>query len=45
MNGINVIPTICAAGPGVLTHLDLPLVRPIGLVRDRSSNFGEPTAL
>jgi len=45
MNGINVIPTICAAGPGVLTHLDLPLVRPIGLVRDRSSNFGEPTGL
>lgn len=45
MNGINVIPTICAAAPGVLTHLDLPLVRPIGLVRDRSSNFGEPAGV
>jgi hypothetical protein len=42
MNGINAIPTVCDAAPGVLTHLDLPLVRPRGLVRPRSADFGEP---
>ncbi len=42
MNGINAIPTVCDAAPGVLTHLDLPLVRPSGLVRPRTDGFGEP---
>jgi hypothetical protein len=42
MNGINLIPTICDAPSGVLTHLDLPLARPRGLVRRRSPQFGEP---
>jgi 2,4-diaminopentanoate dehydrogenase len=45
MNGINAIPTVCDAPPGVLTHLDLPLVRPIGLVRPRSNGFGEPKGI
>lgn len=30
---INAIPAVCAAAPGVLTHGDLGLVRPKGLVR------------
>ena len=42
MNGINTIPTVCAAPAGVLTHLDLPFVRPEGLLRPRSATFGEP---
>jgi hypothetical protein len=42
MNGINAIPAVCAAPPGVATHLDLGVVRPQGLVRSRSANFGEP---
>ena len=33
MNAINAIPAVCAASPGIHTHLDLPLVRPAGLVR------------
>jgi len=33
MNAINAIPAVCAAAPGIHTHLDLPLVRPAGLVR------------
>jgi hypothetical protein len=33
MNAINAIPAVCAAAPGIHTHLDLPLVRPLGLVR------------
>lgn len=33
MNAINAIPAVCAAPPGIHTHLDLPLVRPPGLVR------------
>jgi hypothetical protein len=33
MNAINAIPAVCAAAPGIHTHLDLPLVRPVGLVR------------
>lgn len=45
MNGINAIPTVCAARPGVLTHLDMPLVRPPGLVRPRSATFGEPVGI
>jgi hypothetical protein len=45
MNGINTIPAVCAAPPGVLTHLDLPFVRPVGLVRPRSAHFGEPTGV
>lgn len=31
--GVTVIPQICDAGPGVITHLDLGVVRPRGLVR------------
>jgi hypothetical protein len=33
MNSINAIPAVVAAPPGIRTHLDLPLVRPVGLVR------------
>ena len=33
MNAINAIPAVVAASPGIKTHLDLPLVRPPGLVR------------
>lgn len=33
MLGVNVIPDVCDAGPGVLTHFDLGVVRPRGLVR------------
>jgi hypothetical protein len=33
MNAINAIPAVCAAPPGIHTHLDLPLIRPAGLVR------------
>jgi 2,4-diaminopentanoate dehydrogenase len=33
MVGVNVIPDVCDAAPGVLTHLDLGVVRPRGLVR------------
>jgi hypothetical protein len=42
MNTLNTIPDVCDAAPGVLTHLDLPFVRPRGLVRPRSADFGEP---
>ncbi len=42
MNTVNTIPDVCDAAPGVLTHLDLPFVRPRGLVRPRSATFGEP---
>jgi 2,4-diaminopentanoate dehydrogenase len=45
MNGINTIPAVCAAAPGVVTHLDLPFVVPQGLVRPRSATFGEPVGL
>lgn len=45
MNGINAIPTVCDAPPGFLSHLDLPFVRPRGLVRTRSAGFGEPTGI
>ncbi|CAO5247805.1 NAD(P)H-dependent amine dehydrogenase family protein [Frankia sp. AgKG'84/4] len=45
MNGVNVIPTVCDAPAGVLTHLDLPLARPRGLARPRSATFGEPVGL
>ena len=45
MNTINPIPAVCDAAPGVLTHLDLPLVRPRGLVRPRTADFGEPVGL
>jgi 2,4-diaminopentanoate dehydrogenase len=31
--GVTVIPQICDAAPGVITHLDLGVVRPRGLVR------------
>lgn len=34
MNAINAIPAVCAASPGIHTHLDLGLVRPPDLVRD-----------
>jgi hypothetical protein len=33
MNSVNAIPTVVAAGPGIKTHLDLPLVRPPSLFR------------
>jgi hypothetical protein len=33
MNVVNAIPAVCAAPPGLHTHLDLPLVRPAGLFR------------
>ena len=33
MVGVNVIPDVCDAAPGVLTHFDLGVVRPRGLVR------------
>ena len=45
MNGINTIPTACAAPAGVLTHLDLPFVQPRGLLRPRSADFGEPVGV
>ena len=31
MNGVNAIPAVCAATPGIRTHLDLALVQPKGL--------------
>ena len=33
MGAINAIPDVCDAPPGWLTHLDLGLIRPRGLVR------------
>jgi hypothetical protein len=33
MNAVNAIPAVVAAPPGIHTHLDLPLLRPTGLVR------------
>jgi hypothetical protein len=45
MNSINAIPTVVAAPPGIKTHLDLPIVRPVGLVRQppaRGSDFPVP---
>lgn len=45
MNTVNTIPDVCDAAPGVLTHLDLPFVRPRGLLRRRSADFGEPTGV
>ena len=33
MNAVNAIPAVCDAAPGIVTHLDLPFVRPRGLVR------------
>jgi len=45
MNGINAIPAVCQADPGIVTHVDLPLVVPRGLVRPRSAEFGEPVGL
>jgi hypothetical protein len=45
MNGVNAIPAVCDAAPGVLTQLDLGVVRPRGLVRPRSANFGEPSGV
>ena len=33
MNAVNAIPSVCDAAPGIVTHLDLPFVRPRGLVR------------
>jgi hypothetical protein len=35
MMGVNVIPAVCDAAPGVITHFDLGLVGPRGLVRGR----------
>ncbi len=33
MNAVNAIPAVVGASPGIKTHLDLPLVRPAGVVR------------
>lgn len=33
MNTVNAIPAVCDASPGIRTHLDLPFIRPLGLVR------------
>ncbi len=33
MVGVNAIPAVCNADPGVVTHLDLGIVQPHGLVR------------
>ena len=33
MGAINAIPEVCDAAPGWLTHLDLGLIQPRGLVR------------
>jgi hypothetical protein len=33
MNAVNAIPAVCDAAPGIRTHLDLPFIRPLGLVR------------
>jgi hypothetical protein len=45
MNGINAIPAVCDAAPGVLTQLDLGVLQPRGLVRPRSPGFGEPLGI
>jgi len=41
--GVNVIPNVCDAPPGVITHLDLGLVRPHGLIRRATSGTTTPT--
>jgi hypothetical protein len=41
-HGINAIPAVRDAEPGVLTQLDLGVLQPRGLVRPRSPRFGEP---
>jgi 2,4-diaminopentanoate dehydrogenase len=33
MNTVNAIPAVCDAAPGIRTHLDLPFIRPLNLVR------------
>ncbi|MBX6388638.1 MAG: dihydrodipicolinate reductase [Frankia sp.] len=33
MNAVNAIAAVCAAEPGIHTHLSLPLIQPVGLVR------------
>jgi 2,4-diaminopentanoate dehydrogenase len=43
MNAINAIPAVCAAAPGIHTHLDLGLVQPPGLVRDTPRWIGVET--
>jgi hypothetical protein len=45
MTGINAIPAVCEGAPGVLTHFDLGVIQPRGLVRPRADNFGEPIGL
>ncbi len=35
--GVNVIPNVCDAAPGVITHLDLGIVGPKGLIRQASA--------
>jgi len=35
MPAIDAIPAVCAAAPGIVTYLDLPLVTPRGVVRTR----------
>lgn len=41
MNAVNAIPAVVAASSGIRTHLDLPLVRPRGLVRTDSETQGD----
>jgi 2,4-diaminopentanoate dehydrogenase len=38
MSAVNAIPAVCDARPGVLTHFDLPLLRPKSLVRAAASS-------
>jgi hypothetical protein len=33
LSTVNAIPAVCAAEPGIRTHFDLGLVRPLNLVR------------
>jgi len=40
--GVNVIPNLCDAPPGVLTHLDFGVVRPHGLIRRAASGTTTP---
>jgi hypothetical protein len=45
MNTVNATPAVCGAAPGIRTHLDLPFVRPLNLVRPASKpSVATPTA-
>jgi hypothetical protein len=45
MNGVNAIPAVCDAEPGIVTNLDLGVVHPRGLARPRTEGFGEPLGI